>query len=515
MRSSSRRPASPLAEGIVLGAAALVVYLLTRTRDVGGDGTVFAAAVDNWLRGRPEWPLLFHPHHMAYNPLVAAACWLARSLGSRPLVLDVGAAVSAVAAALAVGAMVVLLRRAGVREGTALLAATVLALAGGFWAYATRMEVYTLTAAAVTLWLAVASRDRPRAVPVGTALGLAVLAHAAAGLLVIPTAWRMRRRPRDLSLALLIGIGVPALLTVSSFVLLEGRTGPTAWLGGFFSGAEFLEPARAGSVLKALRALVLWGFYHSAPILRPRAVSWMDHLGWLALALVAALVTVGIVAAVRRRNPLAVTALAALLAYLPLWLVWDVGNVEHVVAAAPLFAVLLGFGAEEVPRRFGVAPLAVAATLLVVVNGVASAVPQSRPENGRVWVVASFVRKHIPADAMILSSGRDGRLRLGLGYLSGRRVVDLTLAVSSARQHGLSPSVALGYWLDQAASARHPWAMGEVFEPATAAWVERLGLTSRQWNDALARLHPGPALTLSGDAALVAGTVSFRPLSHQ
>jgi len=515
VRSLLRRPASPLAEGIVLGVAAMAVYLLTRTRDVGGDGTVFASAVDNWLRGRPEWSLLFLPHHPVYNPLVAAVSWIARALGTRPLVLDVGAGVSAAAAAFALGATVVLLRRAGVREGVALLAATALALAGGFWAYATRMEVYTLAAAAVVLWLAAVGRERARAVPVGTALCLAVLAHAATGLLAIPTALRMRRRPRELSLALLIGIGVPTLLIISSFVLLEGRMTPLAWSAGFFTGAEYLEPARVGSVPQALRGLLLWGFYHSAPVLRPAAVLWMDRLGALALVLAAALLALGVVSAVRRRNPLALTALLALLAYLPLWLVWDVGNVEHVVAAAPLFAVLLGFGANEIPRRGGAGLLAATAALLVVVNGVASALPQSRPQNGRVWVVASFVQRHLPLDAVILSSGRDARLRLGLEYLSGRRVVDLTLAVSSARQHGLPPAAALAYWLQGAASARHPWAMGDVFEPQTAAWVEKIGLTSKQWDGALAHLHPGPAIPLRGDAALVAGPVSFRPISFR
>ena len=37
----------------------------------------------------------------------------------------------------------------------------------------------------------------------------------------------------------------------------------------------------------------------------------------------------GLVAAVADRHPLAVTASLAIAAYLPLWLMWDVGNVEQ------------------------------------------------------------------------------------------------------------------------------------------------------------------------------------------
>jgi len=157
------RPITPVQEAVTAGAVSLAAYLLTRTRDFGGDDTVFAMAVDAFLGGKGASMEVVHPHHPVYNLLVAAVTGVLRLVGLRPLVLDVGAAVAAVAAAGAVGVVVWLLRREGIDEWTSLLGGMVLAVSAGMWQFATRMEVYTLVALAVAVWLAVVSAASPRA----------------------------------------------------------------------------------------------------------------------------------------------------------------------------------------------------------------------------------------------------------------------------------------------------------------------------------------------------------------
>jgi hypothetical protein len=57
-------------------------------------------------------------------------------------------------------------------------------------------------------------------------------------------------------------------------------------------------------------------------------------------------------------------------ASVPLWLVWDVGNVEHTVVAVPFLAVPVGLGAESLPARGGELALGAAVMLLGVTNAV-------------------------------------------------------------------------------------------------------------------------------------------------
>jgi hypothetical protein len=85
---AGRKWASPAWQAAVVGAVALVTYLLTRTRDLGGDDTVYAMTVDGFLSGHGVSRELFHPHHPIYNPIVAAVCWLLRLVGFRPFVAD-------------------------------------------------------------------------------------------------------------------------------------------------------------------------------------------------------------------------------------------------------------------------------------------------------------------------------------------------------------------------------------------------------------------------------------------
>ena len=189
----------------VLAAASLLLYVITRTRHFGGDDTVFALVVQRWLEVGSFERVFVHPHHLLYNPIVAVCSWLVRAATGGVFVLDVGAAVSAAAAAAAVAGGFLVLRRFRIDENLALLASIVLAVSGGMWRYATRMEVYALAAAGVVVWLAAMSN--PSASWRRLAAGFAApwLGHSALGLLALPGAWLQRHRPRVLVSALVAG----------------------------------------------------------------------------------------------------------------------------------------------------------------------------------------------------------------------------------------------------------------------------------------------------------------------
>ncbi len=504
--SGRGRPAGPVAEGLVLGLAFLVVYLLTRTRNLGGDDTVFALAVDRALQGDVDWGLLAHPHHPVFNLLVTAASAIARALGFHPLSADVGAGVAAFFAAATVGGVVVLLRRAGRSEGTALLVACAAGFSGGLWSFGTRFEVYTLEAAAILAWLAVLGRARPSAPRTGLALGGAILSHLAAGVLSMPTAWRLRRDRRGAALALAVGLGGAAAVWIGLRMLLEGVVSPAGWVGRLVGPGMggFLHPGGPAEVARALQALVVWGFFHQVPVLKGGAAAGFTVAETVLVALGGGLVLVGMVQAVRRRDPLVWTALLGVMAFLPLWLVWDVGNVEHAVGAIPLLAVLVAAGVEAVPGRAGPVLLGMLVLGLAVVNGLGSAIPQSLPENGPVTVRALFAAETVPEDGLILSLGRDPRLRLGLPYLSGRRVNDLALLVAGARRRGLPPAAALEVWLHRTREVRQLWALEDLFDPASAGWLAEQGITPGQWEAVRRRFR------IVGSAALPADGIAVR-----
>ncbi|HLE60697.1 MAG TPA: hypothetical protein VI700_04100 [Thermoanaerobaculaceae bacterium] len=500
-----RKRATPAQQALVIGAVFLVVYLLTRTRDLGGDDTVFAMAVDSLLSGGGPSREVFHPHHALFNPLVAAVCWLLRLAGLHPFVADVGAACAALFAAAVAGGLVPVLRRAGVGEGPALLAAAVAGASGGLWQYGTCMEVYALAAATVLLWLAVVGRARPDPLPAGVSLAASMLGHLAAGLLVVPTAIRFRKRPAALATAVVVGVGLAAVVLIAMFVLVHHAYTPRQWLQVVTPGhsGDYLRSPSPAAMARALHDLAVWDWYHGVSVFSAATSRWLDLAGWLAAALVLVVLAAGVIAAARDRHPLAVTAALGLAAYVPLWLVWDVGNPEHAVAATPLFATLVGFGVAKLPRRTGEVAIGAALVLLLVVNGLASAVPQSRVENSRECVIASFVSATLPADAVLLAVGVDPTLRLSLPYLAGRRVVTLTLDVDSARTQGRPPLDGLAYWLHAGRGARSVWVTPDVLDPRTAMWMQQLGIPPGTWARFVAAIRPGQRRVLPLDGVVI------------
>jgi hypothetical protein len=503
-----------LLKAAILTAASLLLYVSTRTRHFGGDDTVFALVVQRWLEVGAVERVFLHPHHLLYNPLVAACSWLVRAVSDGVFVLDVGATVSAVAAAITVAGVYLLLRRFRLDENIALLTSVVLAVSGGMWRYATRMEVYTLAAAGVVVWLATISN--PVASWRRLAFGFAMpwLGHSVLGLLVVPGAWLQRRRPTVLALALTAGLAIPGVAALGLQAWLNGArsvSGVVNIVLGPGSGRwlSFPDPL---ATLRALGGLVFLKTYHALPVFSHTTTVLFDLLALIATAILAALVVWGAVVSFRDESRMGLTAVLGIACLMPLWLVWDVGNTEHTVAATPLFGALIALGASAVGRKVGsIALTAIAATLLIV-NGIGSILLQTQPQLSRTLLVADFVRESVPEGGTLVAVGVDPELRLALPHLGGRPVIDLTLLLHSARRAGATPEEALGRWLQLAAAADDTWMLEDPNSEAVEQWIAQLGIPGQMWRDARVLLRLGKGETLAADGVVVRQSITLRRL---
>jgi hypothetical protein len=497
---------TPLGRGLILGGLALVAYLVTRTRDFGGDDTVFALAVDRFLAGKGMSRALWHPHHPFFNPLVAGDTWLLRAAMFHVLTLDVGAAVSAVAAASCVGGLGALLTVERLPGWTVWSACAAAAACGGMWDIATTMEVYCLGALAVLAWLAAISREEPRGVLVGLTLAAAILSHLVLGLLVVPTVVLLWKRPREVVRALAIGLGLSAVAMALVLALGQGVTSiagirQVALGGGLGSYLVFPDPA---GMMRALLRLVAWGWHGQILSFPPAQARLLDVVGLLAAVVLAVFAATGAVLGRRAAGSLTRSATWGVVAFVPLWLCWDTGNVEHLVAATPLLATLVAVGAATLARAPARAALLATVTAVLVVNGLGSAIPHSRAELSQPLVIATFVASKLPAGTVIASAGRDPTLRLSLPYLSGRHVTDLTLLTSGAVSRGLGAPAALVTWTAELAHARRLVLLPDVTDPATAQYLLSIGIPTDTWRATVARLEPVSLITLQPDGVALA-----------
>jgi hypothetical protein len=508
--AASRRD-DVLLKAIFLGAVSFAVYLLTRTRHFGGDDTVFALVVQRWLELGAVEPEFVHPHHMLYNPLVAVWSWIVDAVTGSVFVLDAGATVSSAAAAAMVAGLYVVLRRWAVADGTAVLASVILAVAGGVWRCATQMEVYTLAGLGVVLWLAAVSDDRASWRKLAVGLAAPWIGHLALSLLVLPTIWLNRRRPKTVAAAVLVGAVIPGVVMAT---LLAAIHRPTS-LPGFtsiFASPElmrWLSPPDLPGALQALMGVAVWAKFRTVPVFPESVVTTFAVLGSAAAAVLAALAALGVVEAWRGRSRLAVVAGLGVASLTPLWLLWDTGNTEHAVAAAPLLATLIAVGATSLDGRIATPAMVFAGAAMLVVNGVGSAMLGTQAHFSRTLRIADHVRTHLSESATLLSIGVDPELRLSLPYLSGRRVVSLSLLVRSARHAGASADEALERWLEIAVDAPDPWVLEDLDDPAVATMLDDLDVTADMWRVARRFFSTIGSATLPADEVVILEPVTL------
>lgn len=518
MRTDATRPPAhargreDLVKAVAIAAASFALYLLTRTRHFGGDDTVFATVVQRWLDlGEVERALL-HPHHLLYNPVVGAVAWLVRAATGSVLVLDAGAAVAGAAAAAAVAGVYLVARRHGVPDDVAALTAATMAVSGGMWQYATKMEVYTLAAAGVVAWLAAVADDRSSWRRLTAGFAAPWLGHTVLLLLLLPGVWLQRRRARVVAAALAAGVALPGLAVAVLLALARGVRTPAAMAELMVGGelGHWLSAPDPAGALQALDGTVVWRSYRALAVFPPSAAALFDLLGAFAAVALAAAVVWGGVRGLRDGNPLAVAAASGVAVLVPLWLVWDTGNPEHAVAATPLFAVLAAMGFSALPRRLAVAGLGAVAAALLAANGLGSALPRTQPQLSRTLVIAEHVRATIPGNGLLVAVGIDPELRLALPYLSSRRVIDLTSEVHAARRSGAPPEAALQRWLRTAAAAPEAWLLEDIGRPEITAWVEELDISQVAWRHALTAIRGGEESALEADGVVIREPVILR-----
>jgi len=514
LHAAARRFDERVLKTVTLGVLAFALYFISRTRLFGGDDTVFALVVQRWLEEGAVEPALVHPHHVLYNPLVAVWALIVFTLRGSVFVLDAGAAVSAAAAAAMVALLHLVLRRNGIADGTAMLVSATAMLAGGVWQYATRMEVYTLAALGVAVWLAAVTDENASWRRLAVGLGAGWLGHSVLGLLTVPAVWLHWRRPRQVAAAIVAGIVIPGVVVVTVMAMICGATSPADLVGMFASPelTHWLSPPSPLGMCHALQGLAVWKLYNTLPVYPPWARHTFDVLGVLIVTGLSFLMVIGIVEACRRRSRLAVVAGAGVLALVPLWLLWDIGNTEHVVAATPLFAALIAIGATKIGARAATPVLVCTTVVMLLVNGIGSALLGTQANLSRTLQVAYHIRDHLPEDATLLSIGVDPEYRLALPHLCGRRVVSLTLLTGAAKRAGATPDDALRRWFEAGVEAPHAWVFEDLDSPQVTDWVASLGVSPPAWYWVRQHLTTTGIATLPADGLVIKEPVSLRQI---
>ena len=73
----------------------------------------------------------------------------------------------------------------------------------------------------------------------------------------------------------------------------------------------------------------------------------------------------------------------------------------------------------------------------------------------------------------------------------------------SARIAGRPPEDGLRWWIGRARGASELWALDDVFDPRSEAWIDELGISREAWRAALAGLSTRGTAELSPDGAVV------------
>ncbi len=271
--STMRLSVGPRLSGWLIAAALALAYIATApvNRTDAEDAYDYAWQVEH-ARGRE----LLHPHHLLALSIFRAGhravTWLAP--GTRAITTM--GLMSAWAAAAAVVLIARLLRRTGIRDRRAELAAAALAVSFGFWRYAAEAELYALaTAWCLGTWTcAAAELERDRPPWLSSVLGAgAILVHVFsvwATLVAVPL-WLWRRD--GLWRAIRYGAGV--VVVVALAYLAAGQL-PSHQVGGPdpLRSEGGLHPSAAIKAVIAAGSTIVAGHFALA---EPHLAAWVRH----------------------------------------------------------------------------------------------------------------------------------------------------------------------------------------------------------------------------------------------
>jgi hypothetical protein len=435
MRSVQLQRVLPLLLGGAALAAVLLVYLLYPSARYTGDGTLFAYLVRQFGTDSSAHytRLLLHPHHFLYGPLSVA---FVRFLGPAPegiVHFEILRLIhlSSLLGVACLGVLFAIIHGLSRRILLPLAMTLLLAFAHGFWFFAVNVEVQTLMLLGLTTFLLVLARVRPGpggAALLGLAHGLAVQAHIVQVLLLLPAVAHLSladrprgaHRARTVAASLLVYLACLALVAGAPYLAalpllgVDSVAGFLDYLRPGYPASDYLAGPVEGTAAAArsLPGLLVgrWNRYAAAPVVLAAASVGLRALLAGLLVLPWLLGRPAPLDAAGRR--LRRGALLTLAAFLPLWVLWDVGNAEFLLLALPPGVILLALAYHRrlmsrppVLRHATTGLVAATALLLGAYEFVTVVRPQAEPANNAALVRTEFLRRNTRPDDLILLSG--------------------------------------------------------------------------------------------------------------
>ncbi|MGB8953484.1 MAG: DUF2723 domain-containing protein [Candidatus Aminicenantales bacterium] len=166
--ASSGRKAPDVLAGCLLAAGTVLLLFLFRAAEQTGDSLDYAHSIQT---GRD----LFHPHHLLFNAIVRLIFLFISSVFPGQDAIFAAQIHNILWAAVAVGALYLIIRRLLNSVFWGILAATALLVSASFWQYATQTEVYVPAMGCLALIAVLTFRPEPSANKSPPVLALSLL----------------------------------------------------------------------------------------------------------------------------------------------------------------------------------------------------------------------------------------------------------------------------------------------------------------------------------------------------
>jgi len=412
--------------GVIAAAAAATtaIYVVFRSAYYFPDAMRWELGVA--ARGAP---VVWHPHHIIYNPLGIAFHAVLKTFGYGGRLFGAMQIMDAVIGGAGFIITYVILRKAAASRPLSLAAAAAVAFSFGYWSYACNAESVILnTVAAMAAFLAAqwaAERDGfGRWGLAAVIAGAGILTHITNAFVLVflvvayLTAGPKHAVARLPRLVLLYFAPVVVVYGVVAFGLLRftGLGEAARWVFGAPGQSQYYMSYRLYNVALDFYALAR-NFFGLRWVKDVMTGSWTASYALLAGVIAlggAALATAFVGAAVRllRKGAGRRAALLAAALFFPHALFFtfrDAGGIDRwTIQAFAVLVFIYAVAAAAAPRRFGRVVLYALPALLFVANFSGSIYPESRPENNEHLAYVRFVDGLTNPGDVVVTSGFGG-----------------------------------------------------------------------------------------------------------
>lgn len=203
---------------IILGLFAFTLFISFLPESYILDGFEYANAVENFDRSLLSY---YHPHHLAYRPLISVIYELTLDVGYSGSSLIVMQVVSAISGAFTVAAFFLIARRILLSPFSALYASLFLTGSFGFWYLSMQTDPYILSLSLLTwsFYFLIKYNSKPdnySGLVIGLLFGCAVLVSQSNVIFSLLLLYAALLNGKD-SRLLVFSIGLPAFLTMSAY----------------------------------------------------------------------------------------------------------------------------------------------------------------------------------------------------------------------------------------------------------------------------------------------------------